>query len=149
MFVFYFSLVIAPSVWEAFQAAMVAGLFIVLLGGGSFLGLLYILWIYRGSGVRRIFSISPKGIKIVVPRQPVFEVSWSEFDLIQIHKHTGSHNNNDYRLYMPRLTQGRLCVNHETIPLVSLLFIDFFARASPCVAATPRQLFGRLALFLL
>lgn len=98
-FVFYFSLVIMPNVWPAFQAAVGAGLFIVLLGGGSFLGLLYILWIYRGSGVRRIFSISPKGIKIVVPRQPVFEVSWSEFDLIQIHKHAGSHNNNDYRLY--------------------------------------------------
>ncbi|MFX1281500.1 MAG: hypothetical protein ACFFA3_19280, partial [Promethearchaeota archaeon] len=58
VFVFYFSLVIAPSVWEAFQAAIVAALFIVLLGGVSIIGLLYILWVYRGSGVRRVFSIS-------------------------------------------------------------------------------------------
>ena len=99
VFVFYFSLVLAPSIWEPFQAAIAAGLLLVLLGGVSIIGLLYILWVYRGSGVRRIFSISPKGIKIVVPRQPVFEVSWSEFDLIQIHKHAGSHNNNEYRLY--------------------------------------------------
>jgi hypothetical protein len=99
VFVFYFSLVIAPSVWPAFQAAIVAGLFIVLLGGVSILGLLYILYVYRGSGVRRIFSISPKGIKIVVPRQPIFEVNWSEFDLIQLYKHAGYHNNTEYRFY--------------------------------------------------
>ncbi|MBY8991913.1 MAG: hypothetical protein KGD58_14310 [Candidatus Lokiarchaeota archaeon] len=97
--VFYFSLVVAPSVWPAFQAAVVAGLFIVLVGGVSIIGLLYILWVYRGSGVRRIFSISPKGIKIVVPRQPIFEVNWSEFDLIQMYKHAGYHNNNEYRFY--------------------------------------------------
>jgi hypothetical protein len=98
-FVFYFSLVVAPNVWEAFEAAVASALLIVLLGGASIGGLVYILWIYRGSGVRRIFSISPKGITIVVPRQPVFEVNWSEFDLIQIYKHAGSHNNNEYRLY--------------------------------------------------
>lgn len=99
IFVFYFSLVIAPSVWEAFQAAIVAALFIVLLGGVSIIGLLYILWVYRGSGIRRVFSISPKGIKIVVPRQPIFEVNWSEFDLIQVYKHAGPSNRTDYKLY--------------------------------------------------
>jgi len=97
--VFYFSLVVAPSVWPAFQAAVVAVLFIVLLGGVSIGGLIYILWVYNDSGVRRLFSISPKGIRIVVPKQPIFEVNWSEFDLIQLYKHAGFHNNHEYRFY--------------------------------------------------
>jgi hypothetical protein len=98
-FLFYFSLVIAPSVWGGFEAAVIAALFLVLLGGVSIGGLFYILWAYRGSGVRRFFSILPSGIKIVVPRKPVFEVNWSEFDLIQVYKHAGSNNSTDYRLY--------------------------------------------------
>ena len=97
--IFYVSLVVMPSVLSPFEAAIAAGLFIVLLGGVSFLSLLYILWVYRGAGIRRIFSISPKGIKIVVPREPIFEVNWSEFDLIQLHKFSGSHNNKAYRFY--------------------------------------------------
>ena len=97
--IFYFSLVVMPSVLNPFEAAIAAGLLIVLVGGASFLGLLYILWVYRGSSFRRIFSISPKGIKIVVPREPIFEVNWSEFDLIQLHKYSGSHNNKLYRFY--------------------------------------------------
>ncbi|GAG03314.1 unnamed protein product, partial [marine sediment metagenome] len=52
-----------------------------------------------GAGIRRIFSISPKGIKMVVPREPIFEIYWSEFDFIQLHKHSGSHNNKRYRFY--------------------------------------------------
>lgn len=97
--IFYFSLVVIPSFMNPFEAAVAAGLLIVLVGGSSFLGLLYILWVYRGAGIRRIFSISPKSIKIVVPREPIFEVNWSEFDLIQLHKFSGSHNNKLYRFY--------------------------------------------------
>ena len=98
-FIFYFSLVVVPSVWNPFEAAIVAGLLIVLVGGVSFIGLLYILIVYRGSGIRRIFSISPKGIKVVVPREPIFEISWSKFDLIQLHKFAGPSNSTAYRFY--------------------------------------------------
>ncbi|MBA7494299.1 hypothetical protein ES702_04874 [subsurface metagenome] len=97
--IFYVSLVVMPSLLNPFEASIAAGLLIVLVGGGSFLGLLYILWVYRGAGIRRIFSISPNGIKIVVPREPIFEVNWSEFDLIQLHKFSGGHNNKLYRFY--------------------------------------------------
>ncbi|NVM36461.1 MAG: hypothetical protein HWN81_12755 [Candidatus Lokiarchaeota archaeon] len=97
--IFYLSLVVFPNSMEPAMAVVASGLFIVLVGGASFLGLLYILWVYRGAGFRRIFSISPNGIKIVVPREPIFEVNWSEFDLIQLHKFSGSHNNKLYRFY--------------------------------------------------
>ncbi|MEE9376729.1 MAG: hypothetical protein V3V33_01695 [Candidatus Lokiarchaeia archaeon] len=97
--IFYVSLVVMPSLLNPFEATIAAGLLIVLVGGVSFIGLLYILWVYRGAGIRRIFSISPKGIKIVVPREPIFEVNWSEFDLIQLHKFSGGHNNKAYRFY--------------------------------------------------
>lgn len=97
--IFYLSLFVFPNSMEPFQAAVASSLFIVLLGGVSFISLLYILWLYRDSGFRRIFSISPKGIKIVVPREPIFKVNWSEFDLIQLHKFSGSHNNKLYRFY--------------------------------------------------
>jgi len=97
--VFYLSLVVFPNNMDPLMALVASSLFIVLLGGFSFLSLLYILWLYRDSGIRRIFSISPKSIKIVLPKEPVFEVNWSEFDLIQLHKHSGSHNNKRYRFY--------------------------------------------------
>ena len=97
--IFYFSLVVFPKFMPPFMALVVSALFIVLLGGFSFIGLLYILWVYRGSGIRRIFSISTKRIKIVLPREPIFEIYWSEFDLIQLHKYNGSHNNKEYRFY--------------------------------------------------
>lgn len=96
---FYFSLVVIPSFAPSIMAEFVAWLLIPLIGGISFIGLLYILWLYRGSGVRRIFSISPKGVKIVVPRQPIFEVNWSEFDLIQLHKTAGPSNSTLYKFY--------------------------------------------------
>ena len=96
---FYFSLVVIPSEWNSFEAAIMSGLLIVLVGGASFIGLIYILIVYRSSGTRRIFSISPKGFKIVVPRQPVFEISWSKFDTIQIHKFAGSSNSTAYQFY--------------------------------------------------
>lgn len=97
--IFYLSLVVFPNAMDPAMAVVASGLFIVLLGGVSFIGLLYILWVYRGAGIRRIFSISPKGIKIVVPREPIFEVNWSEFDLIQLHKFSVPHNKKLYRFY--------------------------------------------------
>ena len=97
--IFYFSLVIFPNIMEPLMALVASALFIVLLGGSSFISLLYIRWLYRDSGIPRIFSISPKRIKIVLPKEPVFEVNWSEFDLIQLHKFSGYHNNKSYRFY--------------------------------------------------
>jgi len=91
--------VVMPSFLAPWEAAIAAGLLIPLVGGLSFISLLYILWVYRSAGIRRIFSISPKGIKIVVPREPIFEIYWSEFDLIQLHKHAGGHHNKAYRFY--------------------------------------------------
>ena len=96
---FYFSLVVVPSFAPSIMADIFTGFLIPIIVGISFIGLLYLLWVYRGSGVRRIFSISPKGVKIVVPRQPVFEVNWSEFDLIQLHKTAGPSNTTLYRFY--------------------------------------------------
>ncbi len=97
--IFYISLVVFPSLLNPFEAAVAAGLLIILLGGVSFLSLLYFLWVYRGASIRRIFSISPKGIKIVVPRKPIFEINWSEFDLIHLHKFSIPHNRKLYRFY--------------------------------------------------
>ena len=86
--VFYFALVVMPIIAPPFMATIVAGLMIVIVGGGTFILLLDFLWMYRGASIRRIFSISPEGIKIVVPRQLIFEINWSEFDLIQLRKTT-------------------------------------------------------------
>ena len=97
--IFYFSLVVFPKFVPPHIASLATILSIVIFGGASFLSLLYCLWLYRGASIRRIFSISPKGIKIVVPRKPIFEIYWSEFDLIQVHKFYGSRNIKNYRFY--------------------------------------------------
>jgi hypothetical protein len=82
-----------------FAAAIASALFIVLLGGVSFIGLIYILIMFRSAGKRRMFSISRKGIRIVLPREPIFEINWSKFDTIEVKKSTGSQNQKLYRLY--------------------------------------------------
>ena len=97
--IFYFSLVVFPNSMPPLMASVAASLFIVLVGGASVIGLLYILWLYHDAGIRRTFSISHQGIKIVVPSNPTFEINWSEFDCIQLHKYHGSHNNKEYRFY--------------------------------------------------
>ena len=98
--VLYFSLVVLPnSTMPPFAAATAAALLVVLVGGMSLISLLYVLYIYRGAGVQRVFSISPEGIKIIVPRKPVFEIRWSEFDLIHLAKFSGSQNQKLYRYY--------------------------------------------------
>ena len=88
--VFYIALVVMPIIAPPFMATIVAGLMIVIVGGGTFILLLDFLWMYRGASIRRIFSISPEGIKIVVPRHLIFKINWSEFDLIQIRKSNAS-----------------------------------------------------------
>jgi len=85
---FYFSLVVIPNIIPTFEATIGALLAIVIVGGGTFILLLDYLWMYRGASIRRIFTISPEGIKIVVPRQLIFNINWSEFDLIQLRKTT-------------------------------------------------------------
>jgi len=95
----YFTLVVIPNQLNNFAGALMSGLLLPLVGGASFIGLLYILWIYRGAKFRRIFSISHEGIKIAVPREPLFEVLWSKFDLIHLYKYSGSQNQKYYRFY--------------------------------------------------
>ena len=98
----YFSLVVFPSIMPPAQAAITGGLLLPILGGASFIGLIYMLIVYRGASSRRIFSISPKGIKMVVPREPILEVNWSQFDTIELEKSTGDHNNKNYRFYFTK-----------------------------------------------
>ena len=98
----YFSLVVFPNFMPPAGAALASGLFIVLLGGASFIGLIYMLVVYRNAGSRRIFSISPKGIKIVVPKEPICEADWSKFDSIEVEKSAGDHNNKHYRFYFTK-----------------------------------------------
>lgn len=98
----YFSLAVFPNFMPPAGAAIAAGLLITLLGGASFIGLIYMLIVYRNAGSRRIFSISPKGIKIVVPKEPICEADWSKFDSIEVEKSVGDHNNNHYRFYFTK-----------------------------------------------
>ena len=98
----YFSLVVFPNFMPPAGAAIASGLFIVLLGGASFIGLIYMLVVYRNAGSRRIVSISPKGIKIVVPREPILEADWSQFDSIEVEKSAGDHNNKHYKFYFTK-----------------------------------------------
>ena len=98
----YFSLVVFPSIMPPAQAAITGGLLVTLLGGASFIGLIYILVVYRNAGKRRIFSISPKGIKIVVTKEPICEVDWSKFDSIEVEKLAGTSNSTDYRFYFTK-----------------------------------------------
>lgn len=95
----YSSLVVIPNLTSSVMLDIVAGLLIPLLGGVSFIGLIYLLVVYRNAGSRRIFSISPKGIKIVVPKEPICEADWSKFDSIEVDKTAGNHNNYHYRFY--------------------------------------------------
>ena len=95
----YFPLVVLPNFMPPAEIGIAAGLLIPLLGGVSFIGLIYLLVVYRNAGFRRIFSISPKGIKIVVPKEPICEADWSKFDTIEVKKSTGDHNNTHYRFY--------------------------------------------------
>ena len=76
-----------------------AGLIIPLSGVVCVVFLLWVLWAFRGANVLRVVSISPKGIKIVLPREPVFEVSWSNFDLIHLWKSGGGNSGKDYKFY--------------------------------------------------
>ena len=85
----YFSLVVLPSI--------MGGLLITFMVPASVIGLIYILVVYRHAGSRRIFSISPKGIKIVVTKEPICEVDWSKFDSIEVEKLAGRSNSTDYR----------------------------------------------------
>ena len=87
----YFSLVVLPSI--------MGGLLIIFMVPASVIGLIYILVVYRHAGSRRIFSISPKGIKIVVTKEPICEVDWSKFDSIEVEKLAGRSNSTDYRFY--------------------------------------------------
>ncbi len=87
----YFSLVVLPSI--------MGGLLITFMVPASVIGLIYILVVYRHAGSRRIFSISPKGIKIVVTKEPICEVDWSKFDSIEVEKLAGRSNSTDYRFY--------------------------------------------------
>jgi len=98
----YFSLVVFPSFMPPAGAAIAGGLLIPLLGGASFIGLIYMLVIYRNAGTRRIVSISPKGIKIVVLREPICEADWSKFDSIEVEKLAGRSNSTDYRFYFTK-----------------------------------------------
>ena len=79
----YFSLVVFPSIMPPAQAAITGGLLLPILGGASFIGLIYMLIVYRGASSRRIFSISPKGT-------------------IELEKSTGDHNNKNYRFYFTK-----------------------------------------------
>jgi len=87
----YFSLVVLPSI--------MGGLLITFMVPASVIGLIYILVVYRHAGSRRIFSISPKGIKIVVTKEPICEADWSEFDSIEVEKLAGRSNSTDYKFY--------------------------------------------------
>ncbi len=42
--------------------------------------------ITKGMGSARTFSISDQQIKIMLPEKPIFQINWSEFDTVQIHK---------------------------------------------------------------
>ena len=48
---------------------------------------------YRGARTPRIFTISDKIININIPRKPIIQIGWDEFDTLQIKKRTtgGSH----------------------------------------------------------
>ena len=98
----YFSLVVFPNIMPPDQAALTGGLLLPLLGGVSVIGLIYLLIVYRNAGTRRIFSISPKGIKIVVPKEPIYEVDWSKFDTIEVEKSAGRSNSTNYRFYFTK-----------------------------------------------
>jgi len=87
----YFSLVVLPSI--------MGGLLVLATVPVGVGGLIYILVVYRHAGSRRIFSISPKGIKIVVTKEPICEVDWSKFDSIEVEKLAGRSNSTDYRFY--------------------------------------------------
>ena len=95
----YFSLVVFPNIMPPIQAALMGGLLLPLLGGASVIGLIYLLIVYRNAGSRRIFSISPKGVKIVVPKEPICEADWSKFDTIEVEKSAGRSNSTNYRFY--------------------------------------------------
>ena len=98
----YFSLEVIPSFLPAIQAAVVGGLLIPIFVGVSFIGLIYLLIVYRNAGSRRIFSISPKGIKILVPKEPICEADWSKFDTIEVEKLAGRSNSTNYRFYFTK-----------------------------------------------
>jgi len=38
----------------------------------------------------------------VVPREPILEVNWSQFDTIELEKSAGDHNNKNYRFYFTK-----------------------------------------------
>ena len=101
--VVYLFLVWFPSLTSDMEGKKIfwtAGGIIIPVGGlGIFVWELWILWTYRGANFRRIVSISPRGIKIVLPREPVFEVSWSNFDLIHLWKSSGAYSGKDYKFY--------------------------------------------------
>ncbi len=98
----YFSLEIIPSFIPPAIAGVAAGLLLFLIGGASFISLIYLLVVYRNAGSRRIFSISPKGIKIVVTKEPICEADWSKFDSIEVEKLAGISNSTDYRFYFTK-----------------------------------------------
>ena len=98
----YFSLVVFPNIMPPAQAAITGGLLLLILGGVSVIGLIYLLIVYRNAGTRRIFSISPKGIKIVVPKEPIYEVDWSKFDTIEVRKSAGRSNSTNYRFHFSK-----------------------------------------------
>ena len=98
----YFSLVVFPTFMPPAQAEITGSLLITFIGGACFIGLIYILVVYRNAGSRRIFSISPKGIKIVVTKEPICEADWSKFDSIEVEKLAGISNSTDYRFYFTK-----------------------------------------------
>ena len=101
--VVYIFLVGLPSITTDMEAKRIfwttAGIIIPVGGIFTFVWLLWILWTFRGASFRRIASISPRGIKIELPRKPIFEVSWSNFDSIHLWKSSGDYSGKDYKFY--------------------------------------------------
>ena len=102
VFLVYFSLVLMPSFAPPFVAAIGSGLLLTLLGGACIIWLIYFLIKFRDAGSRRIFSISAKGVKIVVPKEPICEAEWSKFDTIEVEKSAGASNSTNYRFYFTK-----------------------------------------------
>ncbi len=98
----YFSLVGLPSIAPSAIAEIMGGLLVLITVPVGVGGLIYILVLHRNAGSRRIFSISPKGIKIVVPKEPICEADWSEFDSIEVKKLAGGSQRTDYRFYFTK-----------------------------------------------
>jgi hypothetical protein len=90
-----------PNEWESKMAlTIMVGIIIPVMGIFDTGFLIWILWIYRRAKFRRVVSISPKGIKIILPKEPIFEVYWPAFDLIHLWRSSSSRSNTHaYKFY--------------------------------------------------